>query len=152
MKATTLLFLVRDDEILLAMKKRGTGVNKWNGVGGKVGPEESVETAAIRECEEEIGVTPLHLEKVAELDFQIPTQQFHNFAHVYFCRQWQGEPTESEEMAPSWFPVAEIPYDEMWADDQHWLPRVMAGERLRGWFVFDEHEEVSTMRFEPLEP
>ncbi|HET8669978.1 MAG TPA: NUDIX domain-containing protein, partial [Candidatus Saccharimonadales bacterium] len=43
---------------LLAMKKRGFGINKWNGVGGKVDEDETIEQAAIRECQEEITVTP----------------------------------------------------------------------------------------------
>ena len=36
MKQATLCLLVKDNEILLAMKKRGFGVGKWNGVGGKI--------------------------------------------------------------------------------------------------------------------
>ncbi|MEK7504190.1 MAG: hypothetical protein AAB550_01680 [Patescibacteria group bacterium] len=39
MKQATLCFLVKDNQILLAMKKRGFGVGKWNGVGGKVNEE-----------------------------------------------------------------------------------------------------------------
>lgn len=148
---TNLLFLIRDGEILLAMKKRGTGMGKWNGVGGKVVDGETVEAATVRECQEEIGVTPLALEKVAELDFQIPSQDFHNYTHVYFCRDWKGEPVETEEMAPTWFALGSIPYQAMWLDDQHWLPRVLQGERLRGWFLFDEHECISTMRFEKMD-
>ncbi|OIP76236.1 MAG: hypothetical protein AUK09_02515 [Parcubacteria group bacterium CG2_30_36_38] len=37
MKQATLCLLIKRDskEILLAMKKRGFGVGKWNGVGGK---------------------------------------------------------------------------------------------------------------------
>lgn len=33
---TTLCLLKRNDEILLAMKKRGFGTGKYNGVGGKI--------------------------------------------------------------------------------------------------------------------
>ena len=39
MKKTTLCFLLKNDEVLLAMKKRGFGVGKWNGVGGKLKEE-----------------------------------------------------------------------------------------------------------------
>ena len=33
----------------------------------------------------------------------------------------------------------EIPYGNMWADDPHWLPRVLKGEKLLGkvWFKED---------------
>ena len=43
MKISTLCFLVKDNQILLAMKKRGFGEGKWNGVGGKVNPGETIE-------------------------------------------------------------------------------------------------------------
>lgn len=151
MKITTLLFLLRESEILLAMKKRGTGEGKWNGVGGKVAEGESIEQATIRECQEEIGVTPLVLEKVGLFDFQIPAQDFHNVAHVYFCRQWEGRPIETEEMRPQWFALDSIPFSEMWSDDIHWLPKVLAGEKLEARFLFDENEQAVEMNFMPLQ-
>jgi len=55
----TLLFLIKDDQILLAMKKRGFGAGRFNGVGGKVEPGETIEQALIRESQEEINVTPI---------------------------------------------------------------------------------------------
>ncbi len=57
-KKYSLLFLLREDEILLVMKKRGFGSGRWNGVGGKFESGETAEQATIRECQEEIGVTP----------------------------------------------------------------------------------------------
>ena len=56
MKLSTLCFLLRDGQILLAMKKRGFGEGKWNGAGGKVNAGETVEHAAVRELREEVGV------------------------------------------------------------------------------------------------
>ena len=41
------------------------------------------------------------------------------------------------EAKPFWQPTEAIPYDRMWADDEHWMPRMLAGERFRGWFEFD---------------
>jgi hypothetical protein len=32
----------------------------------------------------------------------------------------------------------QIPYERMWADDAHWMPRLLAGEKFRGWFEFAE--------------
>lgn len=65
LRIATLLFLVKDDEILLAMKKRGFGKDRYNGVGGKVDDGESIEAAAARETIEEIGVTPINFWHVA---------------------------------------------------------------------------------------
>ena len=56
MKQATLLFLIEDNHILLAMKKRGFGAGRWNGVGGKPNTAESILDVAIRECKEEIEV------------------------------------------------------------------------------------------------
>jgi len=38
------------------MKKRGFGVGKWNGYGGKLDEGESIEQCAIRELEEECSI------------------------------------------------------------------------------------------------
>jgi len=61
MKKVTLCFLLKGDEILLAVKKQslsgfGAGIGKWNGVGGKVDEGETIRFAAIRELNEEVGV------------------------------------------------------------------------------------------------
>ena len=52
----TLVFVLRDDEILLIDKKRGLGKGKVNGPGGKVDPGETIEQCAIRECREELSI------------------------------------------------------------------------------------------------
>ena len=73
MRQDTLVFLVNDDtqELLLAMKKRGFGVGKLNGVGGKVQAGETIEAAAVREAQEEalVRIQEKDLVKVAELAF-----------------------------------------------------------------------------------
>ena len=144
----TLLFLRRDDQVLLAMKKRGFGKDWYNGVGGKLDPGETVEQAAVRECQEEIGVTPKDLEKVATLEFQFAKKdggpQPDMNVHVYFCEKWTGEPTETEEMAPEWFNVASIPYSRMWEDDPYWLPVALTGRKITGTFVFGPDNKLIT--------
>ena len=53
----TLLFIVRDGEILLIRKKRGLGAGKINGPGGKIDPGETARQCAVREVEEELLIT-----------------------------------------------------------------------------------------------
>jgi len=144
-KTTTLLILRRDDEVLLAMKKRGFGKGRWNGTGGKVDPGETVEQAMVRECQEEIGVTPIKYHKAAEHDFVLNSSlpdEWHMHCHAYLCDEWEGEPVETEEMAPQWFRISEVPYDEMWQDDRFWMPQVFDGKLLRTHFTFDEHDNM----------
>ena len=144
MQQCTLLFLRKDDQILLAMKKRGFGANLWNGVGGKVNSNETLHEALIRECQEEIGVTPIDFAQIATHDFinDAATEPWKQQVHVFFCDTWDGEPTESEEMAPQWYNVAEIPYDTMWQDDQMWLPLALKGRKIRSTFSFDQNDDI----------
>jgi len=128
------------------MKKRSFGVGKWNGVGGKVDKEKdkSILDAAIRETKEEIGVDLVNPEKVAVMRFRFPyKEEWNQDVHVFLAEKWIGEPEESEEMAPKWFKVPEIPYDKMWDDDKYWLHHILAGEKLEADFVFKEGEIIA---------
>ena len=148
MRQATLCFLVREqkgenNEICLAMKKRGFGKGRWNGVGGKVQESETIEEAAKRETFEEIGVTIQTMEKCAELTFLFPHHpEWDQIVHVFLCRTWDGTPGESEEMNPRWFRTKEIPFDSMWSDDSYWLPLILQGKYLEGTFSFDEKDQL----------
>lgn len=138
MKLVTVLFLIKDDRILLAMKKRGFGTGKWNGVGGKVDAGETVTAAAIRECQEEIGVTPLKPQLVGKLKFyEKADPNFGHYAHVFVAREWQGEPIETEEMRPQWFGIQDIPYQDMWVDDELWCPLMLDGKLFEAAITLD---------------
>lgn len=47
-KLLTLVMIMKNNQILLGMKKRGFGVNRWNGFGGKLQQGESILDAAKR--------------------------------------------------------------------------------------------------------
>jgi len=162
MKQTTLCILVRqnkdEDEVLLAMKKRGFGVGKWNGVGGKIDPakgDRNIVDVAIRESEEEIGIKIRDLEKVAILKFRFPyipkKKSWDQDVHVFLVKLWDGEPVESEEMLPQWFKMKEIPFNKMWDDDKIWLPQVLAGKKLKADFIFKEGEIIDDHKVEIVE-
>jgi len=138
---TTLCYLIKDKKILLAEKQRGFGKGKLNGVGGKIEKGETPEQAMIRETQEEIFVTPTNFEKVAEVEFDefYKGQKENNYLYVYFAYERQGEPKQSEEMNPSWIEIDKIPYDRMFPDDPHWLPLVLNGKKIKGYFEFDEN-------------
>jgi len=138
MKLSTLCFCVRGDSVLLAMKKRGFGAGKWNGYGGKVDGKESPRTAAARELKEESGLSAAEhtLEQAALVRFYFDGSQLFE-CHVFLVRDWEGEPRESEEMKPRWFPVSQLPFGEMWVADSKWIPLILAGKKLEAGVNFN---------------
>ena len=150
MRQATLLFLIEDDHILLAMKKRGFGAGLWNGVGGKVKDGETVTAAAIRECREEIDVTPVGMWQVGRLAFTVEGRpDYGHDIHIFRCEHWKGTPQETDEMRPQWFKVAEIPYEQMWADDRIWLPYFLERRLFAGEVRMTEDGTISHARIAP---
>jgi 8-oxo-dGTP diphosphatase len=137
-----LCFVLERDQILLIHKKRGLGAGKINGPGGRIEPGETATAAAIRETEEELGVTPVDPELRGELFFQF-TDGYGLHCGVFLARQHTGTARETEEAIPRWTPLGEIPYDQMWEDDRHWLPGLLAGQTFQAHFVFDGEKMLS---------
>lgn len=137
---TTLLLLRKDNEILLAKKKRGFGEGKYNGVGGKLEEGETPEEAMIRETEEEIMITPTKYEKMGVIEFleYVKGERANVKFHLYVATEWIGIPKESEEMIPKWFSLDNLPYNEMFPDDIYWLPYILEGKKINAFFDFDE--------------
>lgn len=135
----------QEKEILLAKKKRGFGMDKWNGPGGKVDSAigETPEECIIRETKEEVALTLQEVDQVGEFDFifpHAPTKNFH--CYLFLSEKFTGVATESEEMLPRWFKVSEIPYKDMWDGDRIWMPLILAGKKLKGSISFDEYGKV----------
>jgi 8-oxo-dGTP diphosphatase len=133
----TLVFVIRDGQILLINKKTGLGKGKVNGPGGKVEKGESPETCAVRECQEELGITVTNLSYCGQHRFQF-VDGYSIHVWVYRTSEFEGVPTESAEAEPLWVALDEIPYDQMWEDDRIWLPMLIRGERFQGRWIFDD--------------
>lgn len=136
-KPVTLMLLVEGEMVLLGMKKKGFGQGKWNGIGGKVEEGETIEQAAIRETQEEIGVTPKEISHVATIHYM----PYDITMFVYMSKTWEGIPIETEEMAPQWFKKSLLP-EHMWESDTHWMPKVLKGVKIKGKFVYDTENNL----------
>jgi 8-oxo-dGTP diphosphatase/2-hydroxy-dATP diphosphatase len=141
-KLLTLCIVYQHPRILLGMKKRGFGAGRWNGFGGKVQENESIEDAAKRELREEAGIEVKSLEKLGVMDFEFKDNPVISEVHIFRADSFLGEPTESEEMTPQWWHVDEIPFKEMWPDDTYWMPLFLSGKKFKGRFLFGESDIV----------
>ncbi len=153
----TLVFLMRGEgaatEVCMAMKKRGFGAGRPNGAGGRVEAGESIEQGVRREAMEEFNVQLGALQPVGHFQGIFSHKpEWNRNIHVFICRDWQGEPTESEEMLPAWFKLSEVPYTKMWPGDDTWVPGVLAGKVVSGSITFAPNDVISENGLKLAEP
>jgi 8-oxo-dGTP diphosphatase len=134
--AATLLFVIRQGEVLLIRKKRGLGAGKINAPGGRLDPDETAAQAAVREVQEEVLITPTGVRFAGRHRFQF-VDGYSLDVSVFVADGFVGTPGETDEAVPLWFPVDAIPFDEMWADDVLWVPLMLRGVPFDGRWIFD---------------
>ena len=143
-------------EVLLGRKLRGLGQGNIVGLGGKIEAGETARSAAIRESLEEAGVvlTAEHVLQRAFITFRFPTKpDWDQEATVFVTESWDGEPISTAEIIPRWYRRDAIPFDQMWQDARHWLPRVLDGEDLRAHFTFrDDLRTLDSWQVERRKP
>jgi len=143
-KVLTLTVIHDNEKILLGMKKRGYAAGRWNGFGGKLTPGESVEEGMLRELNEESSLIATDYEKIGVLTFDSEDEDYIQEVHLFRINEYDGEPIETEEMRPQWFPFADIPYSEMWSDDLIWLPLVLDGHKVQGSIHFKNSNMIKS--------
>lgn len=126
----TLVFPIRNKEVLLGIKTSGIGEGCWNGWGGVQEPDETVQEAAVRELREESGLIANieDLEYVGKVTFNNLEDRvkFKVLMHVFVLCRWVGvlEPNLSEMREPKFWSVVSLPFDQMMPSDRDWLPFV----------------------------
>ncbi|KAF3419974.1 hypothetical protein E2986_03931 [Frieseomelitta varia] len=150
-KLFSLIFIRKTSEILLGLKKRGFGKNKWNGFGGKVEKGESILQGAIRELKEECGLSAEQLKKVGILEFEFKGDTVLLEVHVFETYKYSGELIESEEMQPKWYNLKDIPFKQMWPDDEYWFPYMLRGELFKGYFLYRGQDLILKYNIETME-
>lgn len=138
----TLLFVVKEGQVLLIRKKRGLGAGKINGPGGKLDPGETPEQCAVRETEEELCVRATGVTELGRLSFQF-VDGMKLYCHVFRADDCIGEAQETDEAIPRWTPVEAMPFEQMWADDREWFHLLLSRRKFVGYFDFDDDTMLS---------
>lgn len=139
------------NKVLLGKKQHGHGVGKLNGFGGKAEWEDTSLIHTIRrEVKEECGIDiidPL-LKAVIRFHPKLQTKELLT-GYIYTCTNWEGIPSDSQEMKVEWYDLRQMPYGEMWEDDAQWVPLILEGKR--GYIdLYPTEETKARMEFRAL--
>jgi len=154
MTPRTLVYVINDGWVLLGRKRRGFGAGKLVAPGGKIRPlEESVE-CAIRECQEETGITPTLADPIGHIIAHDPggTTQV---VTVYRTEDFAGHASPTDELLPEWYEISglERHYDEMFDGDRYWLPMLFRNERFVAEITYDPDWKVAQVHLKaPARP
>ncbi len=153
-----LVYLRKDNQILMIHKKSDFHEGKWNGLGGKLERDESPWEAAQRELLEESGVD------LPQSQFNLlGVLQFPNFK-PHKCEDWMvyvftaklpGEDLQKVNFScPEgdlhWVPVDEVLSRNLWAGDLHFIPYVLEERPFAGTIWYSQ-QDVTKWILQPLQ-
>lgn len=149
----TLIFVRNGEDILLGFKKRGFGVGKWNGFGGKVERNETIIDGAVRELKEESNLTVkcADMKYLGYVRYDRTDSTQVDVVYIFMTSKFSDSLAESEEMTPKWFRIDEIPYDQMWVDSKYWLPIVLKNKGLSARFLLSGERDIQWKYVEEVE-
>ena len=99
----------RDGRILLAQRPEGKSMaGLWEFPGGKIEPDETPETALVRELHEELGIQTWN-SCLAPLTFASHSyENFHLLMPLFACRKWEGIPQPKEGQVLKWVKPSDL--------------------------------------------
>ncbi len=138
----TLIFLTREDEILLlrGAPDKPLWANHYNGLGGHVEAGETLYAAALRELREESGIEPRHLNLRALIHVALPEPPGVLLA-VFLGEAPAGTtPRPSPEGTPEWIKQTDVQTLPLVEDLFTLLPRLLQpGPLFYGHYTFTEN-------------
>ena len=120
-------------EVLMVHRNARPGdqhLGKYNGLGGKLEPDEDVMSGMRREIREEAGIECTAMSLRGTISWPGFGKQGEDWlGFVFLVEAWTGQvPPRNEEGELSWVPVAALDGLPLWEGDRHFLPLVFDGD------------------------
>ena len=142
-KKFTLISVVKNEQILLGMKKRGFGLGRYTLLGGKVEEGETIEEGAQREAFEESNLELKDLRQIATINFSWQNKKNPDMeVYLFRANDFSGTLEENDEIKPEWFEIKNIPYKKMWEDNTYWLPYFLKNKNFKADFILGDNDKV----------
>ena len=153
----TLVFVVRDDCVLLQRRVKPPFVGRWVAPGGRVDEHEAPYKCAVRELREETGLVAGSVSLRAVFRETAPRADFDWLVFAYLAHDVSGAVTSDEREGPlRWWPVSEIDDIAMPKTDRTILPHVIGSDprllELKFSYDADLHLTGRTESFSRLRP
>jgi len=132
------VFSADGQKVLLVHRNRRTAdahFGKYNGLGGKLEPDEDVVAGMRREIFEEAGIECVDIVLRGTISWPGFGKQGENwFGFIFRINRWQGTPfTENPEGSLEWVAIDHVLDLPLWEGDRYFLPLVFsAGPQFHG--------------------
>lgn len=146
MKLATLCYLKKNNQTLMIHRtKKDNDIHKgkWNGLGGKLEPGETPEECAIRETQEEAGLTVVNPILKGVLTFPNFANDEDWYAFVFIANEFEGDLIDSPEGKLKWIDDAELLNLNLWEGDRIFLPWLERHRFFSGKFVYQDEQLVT---------
>lgn len=140
MTTGSLVYVMTGAQVLLG-KPDSLGKRHWNGLGGVVGIGDSASNVVRRACQA-IGINPEISDALGEVLYHHPV---HGTWRVMPFRvdNYTGQAAAVPGLEIKWFPVTNLPFEDMWPGDDLWLPQVIEGVKFQSEIWFNETDKVT---------
>lgn len=135
----TLCYLKREGQTLMVhrtKKENDMHKGKWNGLGGKLESGETPEECAIREIQEESGLTVNKPILKGLLTFPGFANDEDWYAFLFLAHQFEGELIDSPEGTLKWIDDDELLDLNLWEGDRIFLPWLEQSKFFSGKFIY----------------
>jgi 8-oxo-dGTP diphosphatase len=146
-------YLVNEEthELLLGYREfnpNGKDQKLYSGIVDVIQEDEIPEDTCFRAGQDQLGISITGMERRGVISFIFPhNPRWNHSITVFIVTKWIGEPHAAGDIAPIWFPKGNLPWNEMWHDNQFWLEDIIEGSSVNATFLYGEDNKVKEFEF-----